>query len=236
MSIIPSSGPVSFSLIQSIFGGPATNISLSSYYTNAIGGYTTGVTGIPSSGNPILITHFLGKGKAGGNALYYFSTFTFTNAGATGRTGPILSQCQSAYSSQTWAQNTSYFNMTTQGIQLWTVPVTGSYKIDAFGAAGGSSGLGRGGYGANITTNVNLIQGQVLAIVVGQMGQSTTSSGLYTCGGGGGGGTFIYDSTTLTYYVAVGGGGGRYLLQHIYSLQHQQLMEMELRHLVIVQQ
>jgi hypothetical protein len=39
MSIIPTSGPVSFSMIQSIFGGPVNNISLSSYYKNASGGY-----------------------------------------------------------------------------------------------------------------------------------------------------------------------------------------------------
>ncbi|KAI9138381.1 hypothetical protein BKA69DRAFT_779997 [Paraphysoderma sedebokerense] len=55
-------------------------------------------------------------------SLYSFSTHTFTNAGATGRLGPTLSACRGAYSSQPWAQNSTLFGMTIQGIQEWMVP------------------------------------------------------------------------------------------------------------------
>jgi hypothetical protein len=33
-------------------------------------------------------------------SLYDFTTFTFTSAGQTGRTGPTLGQCQTAYASE----------------------------------------------------------------------------------------------------------------------------------------
>ena len=64
--------------------------------------------------------------------LYSFTSFTFTNAGASGRNGPSLGQIQSSYSSTSWTHNTSYLNMTTQG----TVPLTGTYTIYATSASG----------------------------------------------------------------------------------------------------
>jgi hypothetical protein len=43
---------------------------------------------------------------------YIFTLHTFTNAGATGRTGPTLSAVRSEYSSASWAQNNNYLSMT----------------------------------------------------------------------------------------------------------------------------
>ena len=61
--VLQNTGPISFSQIQSEFGG--TNpISLSEYYTNANPTYTTGITGIPSLGAQIKASHFYGKAKA----------------------------------------------------------------------------------------------------------------------------------------------------------------------------
>jgi starvation-inducible outer membrane lipoprotein len=57
-----------------------------------------------------------------------------------------LGQIQSSYSGTAWTQNTNYLNMTTQGIQRWTVPETKSYKITVAGAAGGTMNY-FGGYG-----------------------------------------------------------------------------------------
>lgn len=145
--------------------------------------------------------------------LYNFTTHTFTNASATGRNGPTLLQCQSAYNSANWTQNTNYFNVVTQGLQLWTVPKTGSYRIEAAGAAGGKntqvSPNREGGYGAVVTADVNLTKNDVVVIVVGQKGgdRGAGPTGNY-CGGGGGGGTFVYRQSDLTYYVVAGGGGG----------------------------
>ncbi len=62
-------------------------------------------------------------------------TYTFTNAGATGREGPTQSQINTNYSGTNLASSVT---INTQGIQEWTVPTTGSYRIEAFGAQGGN--------------------------------------------------------------------------------------------------
>lgn len=59
---IPSTGVVTFSHLQTVFGG--TNpISMSEYFTNASSSYTSGVSGIPSTGAVINISNFRGKSK-----------------------------------------------------------------------------------------------------------------------------------------------------------------------------
>jgi hypothetical protein len=156
------------------------------------------------------------------SALYNFTTFTFTNAGATGRNGPTYTQLLGAYTgSASWTATPTFFTASTPGIQVWTVPETATYRFTVAGAAGGNSptitsasllpnGTGVGGYGAYIVTDVPLTQNQKLAIVVGQSGGNRyTGSGAGAFNGAsGGGGTFIYDSSSITYYVAAGGGGG----------------------------
>jgi hypothetical protein len=148
--------------------------------------------------------------------LYPFTTFTFTPAGVTGATGPTLAQVRAAYSSYSWAQSSSYLNMTTQGIQLWTVPYTGSYLIKIAGASGGTANGYRGGYGRIISTSISLTQGQVIKILVGQAGGvyyvSDTAGypGFQSYIGCGGGGTFVTDSSNNPIIVAGGGGGGVY--------------------------
>ena len=64
-------------------------------------------------------------------ALYEFTTHTFTNCGKTGQTAPTLSQCRSSYST-TWDEDNRYFTVN-GGIQKWTVPETGRYRIEAWG-------------------------------------------------------------------------------------------------------
>lgn len=201
---VPATGEVRLSNLRDVFNG--TNpVFLSKYYTNASPSLTSGVSGIPASGTAINVSMFRGKRKPVGNGLYSFSTHTFTNAGVSGRNGPTLSQIQSSYSGITWAQNTSYLNMTTQGIQLWTVPATGNYTIDCYGASGGTTGSA-GGRGARIRGDFNLTAGQTLGILVGQQGTINSA----TCNAGGGGGTFVWNtaSTSEPLIVAGGGGGG----------------------------
>lgn len=142
--------------------------------------------------------------------LYPFTNFTFTNAGAAGVSGPTLAQCKSAYNSTlyAWLDNIAFFNVT-NGIQLWTVPRTGTYTIDAYGAGGGvggSTSLAAGGAGARVAGNFFLTAGQKLRILVGQTGIAINQYGA-----GGGGGTFIVKetgSTTADILVIAGGGGG----------------------------
>ena len=104
-----------------------------------------------------------------------------------------------------------------KGIQIWTVPVTGSCVIEASGASGGNGTKAdsvspfhwkwkRGGLGAKITGTFQVIQGTQLKILVGQEGGRTTD--FRSRPGGGGGGSFVtlLDDTPLI--IAGGGGGG----------------------------
>ena len=141
-------------------------------------------------------------GSAAGGPLYLFTTHTFTNASTTGASGPDLATVRSSYSATSWAP--TYLNMDTNGIQLWTVPSTGTYTITARGAQGGQSqGYGpAGGLGAQMIGDFALVGGDVLKILVGQQGAPNYFDG------GGGGGTFVTTSANAPVIIAGGGGGG----------------------------
>ncbi len=133
--------------------------------------------------------------------LYEFTTHTFTNCSATGQSGPSVTQCKSSYSSKAWTQNTAYFNVT-GGIQLWTVPATGTYQIEVWGAQGGTGNAAAGGKGARMRGDFMLQKGERLRILVGQLG----SNGGY--GAGGGGGSFVVKESANARLIIAGGGGG----------------------------
>ena len=59
------------------------------------------------------------------------STTIFTNAGATGRFGPTQTQVDAAYAG---TDLDGRVTINTQGIQEWTVPFSGIYSIEAWGA------------------------------------------------------------------------------------------------------
>lgn len=132
--------------------------------------------------------------------LYKFSSHTFTNCGATGRSGPTLNQCKTAYAAASWSTNSSYLNVS-GGIESWTAPSTGLYQITAAGADGVGAGIARG-LGAIIQATVTLNKGSVYRILVGQAGSNGTGGS-----GGGGGGTFFTDAANNPIVVAGGGGG-----------------------------
>jgi hypothetical protein len=145
------------------------------------------------------------------DALYSFTSHTFTTGGQTNYTGPSLTTLRNAYT-PSWTDDTNFFNVTPYtGIQQWTVPKTGTYEIDAYGATGGyayllsTSTIEYGGRGARIRGRFNLNKGEYIRILVGQMGVNNPNS---SRGAGGGGGTFVYNSTTSTLLIAAGGGGG----------------------------
>lgn len=144
-------------------------------------------------------------------ALYPFSTHTFTTAGNdTSRDGPLLSEAQTSYSTQTWASDTNFFNVYL-GVQLWKVPLTASYDITAAGARGGAGINGTSyssssGSGRIVSGRVSLQMGDVIAIIVGAIGNER----------GGGGGSFVWywgnpissGPGTQNLIIAAGGGGG----------------------------
>jgi len=142
-----------------------------------------------------------------GSLLYSFTTNTFTNATATGRNGPTLAQIQSAYSSQSWASNTSYLNVTIQGVQEWTVPITGIYSFIVAGAAGGTATslyVKAGGQGNIVYGTVVLSKNDKVLIIIGQGGVNNGNQA------GGGGGSFVFKTSLQlsNYLFAAGGGGG----------------------------
>ena len=142
---------------------------------------------------------------------YTFTAFTFTSAGQTGRTGPTLATLQSSYSATAFTQNTSYLNVTTQGIQRWTVPGSGTYRIQCVGAVGGNSMHGvTWGYGASMQGDFSLTGGEIVNILVGQGGVGAATGGPDIApAAGGGGGSFVWrDSSSAEPLIAAGGGAG----------------------------
>ena len=135
--------------------------------------------------------------------------YTFTTLGAWGPAGPTDT---AAYAGTTLEGEVKLGG----GIQLWTIPLTGKYVIEAVGASGANGSCSRvncsgwtlGGLGASITGTFELAEGDQLKILVGQEG-GKPSANFADLPGGGGGGTFVTkDGDTLPLVVAGGGGGG----------------------------
>ena len=61
--------------------------------------------------------------------------------------------------------------ISTRGIQEWTVPTGGIYRIEASGAQGGNTD-GAGGLGAKIIGEFQLEKDSVCMILVGQQGSN----------------------------------------------------------------
>jgi hypothetical protein len=117
----------------------------------------------------------------------------------------------------------------TGGVQSYTVPLSGTYKLEVWGAEGGYDAGHGGGNGGYSCGTVELIQNSILYIVVGGKGGSncTSSGGGYNGGGnaggkgssGGGGGAACivnnnrgalsnFNSFRSEIYIVAGGGGG----------------------------
>ena len=134
----------------------------------------------------------------------------FTNLGATGRLGPT--SLGSHYSGQDHDGQVTLVG----GIQRWTVPYTGDYRIDAIGAAGGydtgSNSRQYQGRGARMIGTFRLTKGEIIQILAGQQG-GINRNGI-SCGGGGG--TFVVSGSNTPLLIAGGGGG----IHMIYNSRH----------------
>ena len=146
------------------------------------------------------------------SGLYAFSTFTFQTTGMVGPNGPTLGNCYSYYSNvgNTWLQSNAYFNVTTSGYQLWTVPATGSYQIEVAGSRGGISNYTANtssnvlhGRGAVIRGTVSLTRGQILTIIAGQPGANAPVTASFSIAGSGGGSFVVANNQPLL----IAGGG-----------------------------
>lgn len=151
-----------------------------------------------------LLFSFHAAPAASAFTLYKFSTHTFYTCGKNGRVGPTLESCTASYSTP-WDESTENFNVA-DGIQYWTVPFTGRYYIDAYGAGSSMNTGTYGGYGARIADTFDLIQGEVIRILVGQAPNYYS----YTANLGGGG-SFVTRApynTNGSILIIAGGGGG----------------------------
>ena len=136
---------------------------------------------------------------------------TFTTCGATGRRGPTQPACLQEYGSA------HPLEAVEDGIQTFTIPAGGFYRVHLLGAAGGCGNDNPlhqpGGSGASVTAVLELEAGTELSVVVGQSGDSYPdgSRSSYRAGAGGGG-TFLFiagsDIVGDMLLAAAGGGGG----------------------------
>jgi len=103
------------------------------------------------------------------------------------------------YTKTVWNYSFSGSNMVAGRYQIFDAPISGMYKVEAWGATG--SGYNYiGGYGAYTSGEIYLTKGKRLYVYVGGYGYSYTSLGGWN-GGGNGGGNYE------TYGYGYGGGG-----------------------------
>jgi len=130
-----------------------------------------------------------------------FNSAVFTNLGASGRYGPTT--LGSHYTGQDHDGHVTL----SSGIQQWTVPHNGDYRIEAVGAAGGydtyTNSAQYRGRGARMIGTFSLSRGEIIQILVGQEGGLNTN---YHAAGGGGG-SFVVRGTNTPLVIAGGGGG-----------------------------
>ena len=189
--------PIVFANKLNIDASTPTNQAVK-YFTNG-----TPLTGL-TSGDTYFLKNVSISEFAGSQALYPFTSHTFTTCGRTGRVGPTQTEMRNSYNT-TW--DDQYVSQGAfQGYQDWTVPVSGIYSFNVRGAAGhDGNGAGGAGRGAIVEGRVALTKGEVLTIVVGQRGDAPTSGGTW---GGGGGGTFVVRKTGNEPLFIAGGGAG----------------------------
>ncbi|KAG7511008.1 ALK tyrosine kinase receptor [Solea senegalensis] len=161
----------------------------------------------------------------------YSKTWIFHTCGAVGPEGPTPTQCLNSY-------RNSIVNVTVgtrgpfKGIQKWRVPETGTYRITAYGAAGGRSVMAMSrSHGVYITGDFLLKRDELIYILVGQQGEDAcpNSNSILNkvCleqsrpmlnktqvkggGGGGGGATYVFkvNKDVYTPLIIAAGGGGR---------------------------
>jgi len=130
-----------------------------------------------------------------------FNFAVFTNLGASGRYGPT-----SLGSHYTGQDNDGEVTLS-RGIQQWTVPYTGDYRIETVGAAGGYDDFKLSaqyrGRGARLIGTFSLSKDEIIQILVGQEGGINKVS----FASGGGGGSFVVRGSNTPLIIAGGGGG-----------------------------
>lgn len=191
-----------FDTVLSLFNSPCGTGTVVQCNDDAIGTQSQFDAMVPA-GTYFVVVDGFSSGRQGAYTLTVSQVpsdpVTFTTCGAAGRDGPTGADCTTAYTGTPLAGAVTV----TGGIQSWTVPSTGMYRIEAFGAQGASgTTMFVGGLGARMRGDFMFTSGTVLQVLVGQAGSGQGSGS----NGGGGGGTFVVQGTTAL--VIAGGGGG----------------------------
>jgi titin len=134
------------------------------------------------------------------------NAFAFTTCGMSGPTGPSQANCDAAYAGTSLEGRVS---VTAGGVQNFTFPYPGTYRVTSMGAAGAAAGpygggtpAYPGGRGALVRSDAFIPQGITASVLVGQMG---TGYGVGYSGGGGGATYYVVGGYQ---WVVAGGGGG----------------------------
>jgi hypothetical protein len=140
--------------------------------------------------------------------IYVFDTFRFRSV-KKGAFGMTLQEARSMANSIP----SQYINMTVEGIINWTVPRTGTYRIQAGGAPGNGMDqsranmiIGGGGRGRILQGEFALTASEIVSIAIGQCPKK--SGNTYECAAGGGTFVVVTRNNAVVPLVIAGGGGG----------------------------
>ena len=107
-------------------------------------------------------------------------------------------------------ENGKEYNFDYKGIEvIFVAPCTGKYKLETWGAQGGTNSSyssHSGGYGGYSTGNIDLTYGEKLYINVGGQGSVTNSDNPFVYGGYNGGGSTLTNESSNSYFTTSGGG------------------------------
>lgn len=129
--------------------------------------------------------------------------WTFNDCNAVGRFGPTEEMCNATYAG-TSIEHVDFF--VKEGMQFFTVPKTGKYKLTATAPGGLATGRKQSaGRGAVVSGIFALTEGDEIRMIVGQKGSSYPGKDYF----GGSGGTFVvkYRDWVHDGLVVAGGGG-----------------------------
>ena len=137
-----------------------------------------------------------------GGVLSPFSATFYSLFSSPNRTAPTT--VGSYYNSSPLSGNISLSG----GKQAWSVPSSGWYRFNAYGAQGGTNQYYQGGGGARIQGDFFLEQGEVINVLCGSAGVGPNYE---DCDCGGGGGTYVVkasgNNVSDILLIAAGGGG-----------------------------
>lgn len=141
-----------------------------------------------------------------------------TTCRKSGNIGPSQAMCDQEYSRSASSKIYKVEVNVKKGIQYFTVPVTGVFRVEAVGASGGCK---TSGHGATVSGNFQLVAAEKLAVLVGQQGTCPRMSMNGYISGGGGGATFVIKSSGVNSVglplLIAGGGGGAQKRKHVWG-------------------